>query len=801
VAETVLAKMAVEISANAAKFTTAVNQAQGQFKGLTTAVQSANKILSTFGVGFGALAIIQGLKSVVGIMSEFEATMSEVRAITGATGDEFQALERDALKLGAATKFTSQEVGQLQIAYGRLGFNTKEILDATEATLDLAAATGEDLAKSADVAGSTVRGFGLKANETQRVVDVMAKSFNTTALGLENFTEAMKFVAPIAAAANLSVEETTALLGTLADAGIRGSIAGTSLRKILTDLPRDSRPFQERLAELAAKGITVSDAFDEVGRTAQTSLLILAKNNDKTKELAASFADVAGEASKMARIMQDNLQGDVEKLTSAWEGLILSLSNTNAFRSATQGLTAFLNALSGTPDEEEGLRQLITAIKEESASATDAFIKNLQEIRRESGKPIDTAIVNELAEKYKLTDVQANKLFSSILEVNEALSFQETVIKNFENSAIVAKYGKTAEAVDLYKQKLYELILAKQIQIAQEKAADAAIGGTAFKQSIENAENAIASARRQIGIINEFSKDFISGQVAQVQAVQRTIINLKFYRDALKSIGDAFEQVELGARGFSAATSSNLRVLASESTAIDDLITSVERIKDSFKDFDFVIKPPDLSQLLNPITEITKTEGGLTFNLDQTLDDAMVDRFKARLAESAKASKVAGKEIEDAFKGIDLRGVITSALDGVAEALGAAIAGTQSIGKALLGVFGSILGQFGKMLIAAGVGILAAKKAFQSLNGYVAIAAGVALVALGAVVSGSIKSLGSNIGSGGSGSSGGSSPRSESFTKDISGQQIILVGGEFRMRGNDLVAVIDKTNKSKQRSG
>src|SRR5688572_22023594 len=249
----VLARLAVLISANTAEFGKALNQSSSQLKAFQNTVKG---IGAAIGVSLGAAALFRGLQQVVGIMSEFEARMSEVRAITGATGDEFKSLERDALRLGAATKFTASEVAELQVAFGRLGFNTKEILDATEATLALAAATGEDLAKSADVAGSTVRGFGLEARETQRVVDVMAASFNKTALGLDNFTESMKYVAPIAAAANVSVEETTALLGVLADNGIRGSSAGTALRKIFGDLSKDGRPFQERLEELSKKGIT-----------------------------------------------------------------------------------------------------------------------------------------------------------------------------------------------------------------------------------------------------------------------------------------------------------------------------------------------------------------------------------------------------------------------------------------------------------------------------------------------------------------------------------------------------------------
>src|SRR5688572_7332767 len=368
-----------------------IAQAQKQLKGFSDISSTLNKTLAAFGIGFSVAAVVQGFKEVVGLAATFEHTMSTLKGITGATGKEFESLRDDALRLGAATKFTANEVGQLQIAFGRLGFNTKEILDATEATLALAAATGEDLAKSADVAGSTVRGFGLEARETQRIVDVMAKSFNTTALGLDNFSEAMKYVAPVAKSANVSVEETTALLGVLADAGIRGSSAGTALRKIFGDLSKDGRPVQERLAELGKKGITLSDAFDVVARTAQTALLVLSENTEKSDRLAESFKNVTGEAEAMARVMQDDLLGDADKLGSAFEGLFLKLTKTGALRDLTQALTGIVNALAGSNgDILDGLDTLARGVQggvDETNSGFQLIIDKIKEVRRETGKP------------------------------------------------------------------------------------------------------------------------------------------------------------------------------------------------------------------------------------------------------------------------------------------------------------------------------------------------------------------------------------------------------------------------------
>jgi hypothetical protein len=339
----ILASLLVRISADTATFGQGVARAQTQLASFTSQV---SKMAGQVGLAFGAFQAFSVVKSAVKSITEFEKELSTVRAITNATDDEFKKLKKSALDLGASTRYTSKEVAGLQVEYGRLGFTTKEILAATSATLDLATATGEDLAKSADVAGSTIRGFGLDADESRRVVDVMAEAFNKSALSLSNFSEAMKYVAPIAAANNISLEETTAMLGVLADAGIRGSMAGTSLRKVISDLKGETGTLAERLQKLADRGISSADAMDEVGRTAYASLLILAKNTDKTRELTEELNNSAGAGKEAARIMGDNLAGDVVKLSSAYDGLIQSAGEgSSVLREVTQDLTSLLAAL------------------------------------------------------------------------------------------------------------------------------------------------------------------------------------------------------------------------------------------------------------------------------------------------------------------------------------------------------------------------------------------------------------------------------------------------------------------------
>jgi len=320
------------------------------------------ELAAAFGVGATIAGFAALVKSAVGTMASFEAQMSTVRAVSGATAEQFKKLEANAKALGAATKFTATEVGQLQEEYAKLGFTTDEILAATDATLALAAATGSTLADAASVAGSTIRGFGLDAEETARVTDVMALSFNKSALSLSDFAESMKYVAPIAKVANIDVETTTALLGKLADAGLRGSIAGTSLKNLLTKLADANSDLSKELGfsvkntddlfkafkQLQTANIDLTAATELTDERSKAAFITFIDGIDSVKTLKTELDNAAGSAKAMADIMSDNLTGDIKKLESAWEGLILTLSNTDGLRKAAGALTYLLDAMNKT---------------------------------------------------------------------------------------------------------------------------------------------------------------------------------------------------------------------------------------------------------------------------------------------------------------------------------------------------------------------------------------------------------------------------------------------------------------------
>ena len=306
-------------------------------------------------------AASRAISAVVSIGKEFEKNMSNVAAISGAAGSELAALEKNAQKLGETTVFTASQVAGLQVEFAKLGFSSKEIQGVTKDTLALASATGADLATSAAVAGQTLRAFGLDVSETSSITDTMALSFSRSALDMDKFTNSMTYVAPIAKQVGFSVQETTAILGTLANAGISGSMAGTSLRKILLELGNEnskltkrigfsvksSDDLQRALSKLSAEGVGTAEMKELVGQRAISAFNILMEGTQTTKELTTALNDSGGAAQDMADVQLDNLEGQMTLLNSATEGLGIALFNLSddAIKSVVTSLTSLTSGM------------------------------------------------------------------------------------------------------------------------------------------------------------------------------------------------------------------------------------------------------------------------------------------------------------------------------------------------------------------------------------------------------------------------------------------------------------------------
>ena len=274
------------------------------------------------------IAILGGLA--VKTFATFEQSMAKVQAISGAVGQDFQNLTNLAKDLGIATRFSASEVSDLMLNYSKLGFSSEEIQKITKATLNLALATGEDLAMSAEVAGATLRGFGLDASEMTNVTDVMARSFSSSALDLNKFQVAMSSVAPVARNAGVTLKETTSMLGVLANNGVEASTSGTALRNIFLELAKQGMSFDDAMAQINNSTNSNATAMELFGKRGASVASILAKNQTEVAGLNDKLSDTSVSAESMAAIMDATLEGSMMRLKSATEGLAISFGEIMA---------------------------------------------------------------------------------------------------------------------------------------------------------------------------------------------------------------------------------------------------------------------------------------------------------------------------------------------------------------------------------------------------------------------------------------------------------------------------------------
>lgn len=326
--------------------------------------------------------------AVMKVGSDFEAQMSRVQAISGATGDELKALTDQAIDLGATTAFSAGEAAEGMENLASAGFNTQEIMSAMPGLLDLAASSGAELGTASEIAASAIRGFGLAASDAGHVADVFAEAAARTNAQTEDMGEAMKYIAPVAKAMGQSLEETAAAVGIMSDAGIKGSQAGTSLRSALSRL---AKPTEVMLTKMGELGLSFYDAQGNMlplngiieqletnmagltqeqrnnalitlfGQESLSGMLALMERGpDELRALTESFEDCDGAAAEMAETMLDNTKGSVEEMMGSIETLAIRLQQVMApaVTAVIQKITEFVNKLSSLSPET--LQMIVT---------------------------------------------------------------------------------------------------------------------------------------------------------------------------------------------------------------------------------------------------------------------------------------------------------------------------------------------------------------------------------------------------------------------------------------------------------
>jgi len=353
----------------------------------------SNKALSNFGkanaetfdafkktgaaVTGAGVALAGGLGFAVKTAANFEEAMSNVKAISGATGDEFDSLRDKAMEMGSKTAFSASESADAMANLAQMGWKTDDILAGIEHTLNLAAAGNLELADAAMIAANTINQFGLEASDAERVADVMAATASSAGTDVEEMAHALQYAGANAHAAGMDIEQTAAFIGVLGDAGITGSKAGTALNAMLRDLKKNAedgalavgeqtvalydangemRPMPDVIAEI----IRATEKMSDEQRDAALSALfgeqalgafnaIAGQGADAVGDLANELYNAGGTAQDMADIQMDNLNGALTELSSAFEGVQIALGSAliPIIRKVTEWLTKLAEWFNG----------------------------------------------------------------------------------------------------------------------------------------------------------------------------------------------------------------------------------------------------------------------------------------------------------------------------------------------------------------------------------------------------------------------------------------------------------------------
>lgn len=425
-----------------------------QVAGFKSGMRGALESLKEFsgevkgGIKFGALSEIgsKAVNAVTGSISgmargtvdagmSFESAMSSVAAISGATGKDFDMLRSKAKEMGATTQFSATEAANAMEYMAMAGWKAEDMTSGIGGIMNLAAASGADLATTSDIVTDALTAFGQTAADSGRFADVMAAASANANTNVEMMGETFKYAGAAAGAMGYSVEDLAVATGLMANSGIKGTQAGTSLRSTIT---RMAKPTKESGTAMKALGISITDAkgkmkpFGEImkdmrkgmkgmtkdqkasyaamlgGQEAMSGLLAIANASDADfKKLTKAIDGAAGSAEKMAQVKLDNLKGDVTILQSALEGL---------------SITAF----EGMSGAFRGIVQMVTGVVDKTNSALqkaqdilDPYMLNLKLFADDVG--------SAFGEAFSAIGSAVGDIFSELKSTDSQLSFIDTM--------------------------------------------------------------------------------------------------------------------------------------------------------------------------------------------------------------------------------------------------------------------------------------------------------------------------------------------------------------------------------------
>lgn len=401
----------------------------------------------------GIVTLFTKLREGVGSIVEFEFANSRLAAILGTTSDNIKELTADAKRLGAMTKYTASEATELQIELAKLGFTRKEVLQATESVLRFAQATGAELGEAAALSGAALRMFDADTKETERYVSAMAVATTKSALSFNYLATALPIVGPVAKSFNFTIEDTLALLGKLADAGFDASMSATATRNILLNLADGSgklalalgKPVKtlpdlvDGLKTLRDRGVDLNTTLELTDKRSVSAFNAFLTSADKLVPLREQITGVDEELAGMAHTIEDNVKGSIASLSSAWEALMLTFSNSKGTMKSVLDFLA------------RGVRNIADDFKSLEDKETEAMQEALRGQREIASEfKIEERYINEIKEAwqgYMDGGMDSQEAFKKAVE--EKKEYLNSEIKKYSEVADKAEfsYRKVTEAM------------------------------------------------------------------------------------------------------------------------------------------------------------------------------------------------------------------------------------------------------------------------------------------------------------------------------------------------------------------
>jgi TP901 family phage tail tape measure protein len=628
----------------------------------------------------GAVAAIASIGSAISVIRQFETSMSQVAAVTGATRGEMEALRDVAKELGSTTEFSAAQAADGLKFLGMAGFDASESIAAIPAVLDLATASSMGLAQAADIASNVLSGFGLEAGQAGQVADVLAAASSRANTDVSQLGRAMSTVAPISAALGIDLADTAAAIGVMSDAGIQGERAGTALRAVFASLAGPTSQAQEALAKygltaaqvnpethslteifgvLQERGLSTADAMAIFGREAASGALVLAEASGRVGEFGDELREAEGAASDMAGVMRDNLGGSANEALSALQGLAIAIGEAGLTAVLRAGLTAVTALARGLTDITtsvtsffaafQGKDQMQAAFESATDNVTIALGDQIRQLGRLQQAMTENGAVSISVAKIRLAEAEAIR---EVIAAEKAQLVQKTLLNagygdllgRIEatraamrgiNAGLSEGDGAAAMQVESYRQLEKTMVALLEDQQAMLASARENVSLSAEQeQALVDAEAAAATLRTQIENMGD-GLVLVNGQWVEVASLSD--------RTSASVSGINFSTAIAGAEGLADRLGVSLGLARAIAVTVGSSQTPDEVFDPRSSRFN-----PELQKAANREAELARLrEMFEAENAAAAKAAASVGKFSSAAGGAAKAAGGAAKEVED----------------------------------------------------------------------------------------------------------------------------------------------------------